>query len=295
MNLSGKFNSYYLIIIVCAFVFTSVLSFQVDDCEKAKIYYEKAVQTYDWVKKEAYYKKAIELCPTFAEAHNNLADVYEKAEKYEEAIKEYQIAAELKPSLIEPRISLGDIFFKFRDYKSAIKKYEIVLQLKPECEDAQSKIKIAREKLESRGLVKSDEFIDTLSKPYMITMGPEGITRSEPRIAVTIYFASDSAEILPESYPQLKEVGEALNSPQLAPYRFIIEGHTDSTGEAENNLELSKKRAQSVKDYLLSNYSIDPGKLEIIGYGQEKPVASNETPQGRALNRRVEFVRIVEK
>ena len=68
-----------------------------------------------------------------------------------------------------------------------------------------------------------------------------------------------------------------------------VVGHTDSTGRADYNQQLSVRRAQSVADYLMSREVI-PERLVVTGRGQTQPIASNETPEGRALNRRVEIV-----
>jgi outer membrane protein OmpA-like peptidoglycan-associated protein len=72
---------------------------------------------------------------------------------------------------------------------------------------------------------------------------------------------------------------------------FLIEGHADSTGDAAHNMDLSKRRAEAVKSVLVSQFGIDAARLTTAGLGSTKPVASNDTPQGRAENRRVEFVR----
>lgn len=72
-------------------------------------------------------------------------------------------------------------------------------------------------------------------------------------------------------------------------YQLSIQGHTDSQGKDEFNLNLSKKRAKSCYDYLLLR-SIDAKRIEHDGLGETKPIASNKTAQGRVLNRRVEFV-----
>ena len=67
----------------------------------------------------------------------------------------------------------------------------------------------------------------------------------------------------------------------------LIEGHTDNTGDNAYNLELSQKRAEAVKKYL-TEHGIDPVRLTPKGYGDAQPIADNSTPQGRAMNRRVE-------
>jgi OOP family OmpA-OmpF porin len=70
--------------------------------------------------------------------------------------------------------------------------------------------------------------------------------------------------------------------------RVRVEGHTDSTGDAKYNLGLSYRRAESVKNYLVSK-GIDANRLSVVGFGEDKPLVSNKTRAGRAVNRRVEF------
>jgi len=69
---------------------------------------------------------------------------------------------------------------------------------------------------------------------------------------------------------------------------LTIEGHTDNVGKAAYNKKLSQQRADAVKNYMVKKGGVDAGRLKSIGYGQEKPVASNKTKAGRAKNRRVE-------
>lgn len=72
---------------------------------------------------------------------------------------------------------------------------------------------------------------------------------------------------------------------------LTIEGHTDNTGAPEANQSLSEKRAAAVKAYLVSTFGIADSRLEAKGFGASKPAASNDTPEGRQQNRRVELVK----
>lgn len=103
-----------------------------------------------------------------------------------------------------------------------------------------------------------------------------------------IYFDLNKATIKPESYPVLDDAAKILtDNPNIS---VEIQGHTDSQGSDSYNQKLSEQRAYSVVDYLVKVKGIDIKRLKAVGYGESKPIASNDTKEGRALNRRVEFV-----
>ena len=123
--------------------------------------------------------------------------------------------------------------------------------------------------------------------------GLQGIADSAivPRAGALINFDFDSAQILPESYPLLDEFGKALRF-GLAEGVFIVAGHTDNTGSLDYNQGLSELRAKAVANYLSAHHGIVSSRLLMKGYGEKKPLASNDSDNGRALNRRVEFIRV---
>ena len=121
---------------------------------------------------------------------------------------------------------------------------------------------------------------------------PKGATVNEAgcwSLQATTLYDSNSSYIRTEAYPLLDEVASILEkNPKM---EVEVQGHTDNTGSAQYNQWLSEKRAQKVKDYLVSK-GIDPSRLEAKGYGLTQPVASNATEEGRAQNRRVELKRL---
>jgi OmpA-OmpF porin, OOP family len=103
-----------------------------------------------------------------------------------------------------------------------------------------------------------------------------------------IYFDTDKAVVKPESKPTLDQIAALLKgAPDL---QIVIVGHTDSQGTLDYNLDLSKKRAAAVASVLAKSYGIPPARLKTAGVGFLAPVGSNQTEDGRALNRRVELV-----
>jgi OmpA-OmpF porin, OOP family len=104
-----------------------------------------------------------------------------------------------------------------------------------------------------------------------------------------ILFDTASDRIKPESAPVIQSIAKGLETnPNL---RLLIEGHTDSVGNAASNLDLSKRRAEAVKTVLTAQFKVDAARLATAGLGATKPIDSNDTPQGRSQNRRVELVK----
>jgi flagellar motor protein MotB len=104
-----------------------------------------------------------------------------------------------------------------------------------------------------------------------------------------ILFDVNSDKIKPESYGTLKSVATVLK--ENADLAVTIVGHTDSDGDDARNLDLSKRRAASVKAMLTSEFGIDAGRMETDGKGESQPADKNDTAAGKANNRRVEFIK----
>lgn len=99
--------------------------------------------------------------------------------------------------------------------------------------------------------------------------------------------------IMPDNYPLLSQVRQAIRA--FGNPDVVIEGHTDSTGSLAINEQLSKKRAEAVRQYFIANGTLSEDKVTAIGYGAERPLSPNDTPQGRAINRRIDVVIKAEK
>lgn len=114
---------------------------------------------------------------------------------------------------------------------------------------------------------------------------------AQGRVAVhAILFDTDAATIRPESADTLAGIAQMLKEhPDL---RLMIEGHTDSTGDFDHNMDLSRRRAESVMQWLVERDGVDRGRLRTNGLGPTYPSDSNDTEAGRQQNRRVELVRI---
>lgn len=120
---------------------------------------------------------------------------------------------------------------------------------------------------------------------------PSGGGEPEPQRFVLegVQFDSGRASIKDESFPRLDRIVEYMTHKPNA--RIRIEGHTDNVGNARANQRLSERRAQAVREYLIEN-GIDGERIEAVGHGDEQPVASNDTEEGRQQNRRIEAIEL---
>jgi OmpA-OmpF porin, OOP family len=105
---------------------------------------------------------------------------------------------------------------------------------------------------------------------------------------IGLTFKSGKSNLETEHYALLKDVQEALQIFDRS--NIVITGHTDSYGGDQTNMTLSENRALAIKEYLISNMTIKVERLESLGYGESKPIANNETAEGRKRNRRIDIV-----
>ena len=125
-----------------------------------------------------------------------------------------------------------------------------------------------------------------ITKPYRMDVELQPIKFGEKVVLKNIFFETASFELLPVSTVELdKLVAFMNNNPTI---HIEIGGHTDNVGKPESNQLLSENRSKSVRQYLI-DHAISEGRIQFKGYGEEQPVDTNETPEGRAKNRRTEF------
>src|SRR5690606_19319342 len=135
--------------------------------------------------------------------------------------------------------------------------------------------------LERKAMARSLGFLDAAAMKQALD--------ADGRIALQVNFDVDKATIRADAQPLVEQIAKLLEAdPGL---RLSIEGHTDDTGDAAHNRELSTARARSVLGALVG-LGVDPGRLQSKGFGQDEPVADNATEEGRAKNRRVELVKL---
>ena len=111
-----------------------------------------------------------------------------------------------------------------------------------------------------------------------------------PNLTVQIQFDFDSDWIRPASWETIGVIADALHHPLLLSNKFIVVGHTDAKGKRAYNLKLSQRRADAVRDMLVSTFRIEPGRLVAVGLGEEQLQDQNNPNAG--VNRRVQFLNI---
>jgi outer membrane protein OmpA-like peptidoglycan-associated protein len=120
---------------------------------------------------------------------------------------------------------------------------------------------------------------------------PSGaLPQPQQTVALNVLFATNSDKLPASSYAEVDKLGTVLSWPQYTDYRIQLAGHTDSVGSERKNQALSERRVQSIKTYLTQRFHIAPERVQAVGYGSTRPIVPNDTPEGRAKNRRVEVV-----
>jgi outer membrane protein OmpA-like peptidoglycan-associated protein len=157
---------------------------------------------------------------------------------------------------------------------------------------AQTDLASTKQQLESERAARQEAEArakDTLNK---LAAANAAAVKEEPRGTVItlsggVLFASNKSELLPGAQNSLDTIAQAIK--EQSDKKVLIEGHTDSRGSEATNMQLSKARADSVGSFLISR-GVPPDRVSSAGIGASRPVADNNTPEGRANNRRVEIV-----
>jgi outer membrane protein OmpA-like peptidoglycan-associated protein len=111
-----------------------------------------------------------------------------------------------------------------------------------------------------------------------------------PQISVDVLFDPDSSIIRPGSYRTLGRIADALTQPALLPYRFLIVGHTESGGRRDHNVTISQRRADAVRDTLVTMFKLSPKRVQALGLGEEQ--LRDAARATAATNRRIQVVSV---
>lgn len=316
MNSKNKALSLFLLalLVIAGSNFTVIA--RENNCELARKEYHRGTSLIDIIERIEAFKKAISLCPSLPEAHNDLADCYEKAAlstgKYDQtyndlvdkAISEYEKAIKINPMLAEAYFGLGENYIRTGLYEKASVMFNKFLQLAspthPAGSDAHNYIEWLKKntgivaeskKIRTRADILSEFNKSSQSRPTrLMNIEPYTVPRDRQRFINIIFDEWSSKLNREETKQQLDEIGEALTSDDLSSCTFIVEGHTDPRGGYERNQRLSRDRAESVKNYLVSTFKIDPSRIKTFGFGYERPRFPNDSPANMLQNRRVELL-----
>jgi outer membrane protein OmpA-like peptidoglycan-associated protein len=160
-------------------------------------------------------------------------------------------------------------------------------------EQQAAKDQLSREKQEAKDRLAAERRFHDLFRKVERDFGPtEGEVYKQGNQLVIrlkgIQFPVGKYIIMPDNYALLSKVQRAIRT--FGEPDVVIEGHTDSTGTEELNTHLSQRRADSVREYLIANKTLSSKKIIAVGYGSERPLASNQTEDGRAINRRIDVI-----
>ncbi len=293
-----------------------VASNLVDGCTQAKLIYSEACRYTNAEHRKRAFEKAVELCPNYAEAHNNLADALEtlaliekpftpenvklKNQLIDRSITEYRKALTIRPDLLPAHIGLASNYFRTGQYEAALIHLKRASEIKPSDPSITELTGEVRQALNERrsGPIQASEIISQCkqlsnAKSHGVKlMGFEGTTVAKGRQKFdNILFDEWSSEVnRPESLTQLDEIGKAFSAKELGNYSFIVEGHTDHRGDYQRNVTLSEDRANQVKKFLTEKYSIEGTRIQTIAYGPNRPLSPGDSPENLQKNRRVEIV-----
>jgi len=309
IKLSNSYKVYLIpILALClALLFGSNL-YASNGCDKAEESFNKAINLPEsddgLIQKVHLYKNAISLCPSHAKAYNNLGDTYEKQGRFDEAISNYKKASQIKPDLSIAYFGVGDVYRRTNQYVEAIEWYKNGLtRINKEDNEAKltkyymASIDQMAEDLRKRGVISADTIEGLLSSQTRGIGTIESITFGEGNVP----FDYNKFNIRNDAKPQLDEIGKALSrviSKDINVYSsgtpgMVIEiaGHTDDRGTDEYNLQLSNKRAESLINYLVSNFNIPRSRLKAKGYGERIPLCQGASESCYGFNRRVEVAK----
>lgn len=195
-------------------------------------------------------------------------------------------------------MKLGDLYLKQRRCGMAIAAYLKAIELTGD-KDSRKLLEEAREcqaQYVSQAPLRSSEVAELVHKDKTMAPTRQTIRKAEigSSIQRQVLFDEWSSYIKEQYFPDLKVIGESLKEAfkQFSGVRIVIEGHADRRGPAERIMQVSKDRAQAIKEHLVKNYGIDPSRLAVEGYGAERPYSPEDNETGWRLNRRVEFKKL---
>jgi len=270
--------------ISCFLIVMYAAGSKADDCARGAELYRQAVATEDGEERITLLRQSLGECVEY-NALYQLGRAYMKADQPEPAIKALKEAASLPSANRDARskalIALGSVHEEQDNLVEALTCYEQALRLKEYPKVRKHVFDLAVER--SKRILTSGEIADAFlslkdARAFGVTMG----------LDLPVRFDYDKATLTAQGRRQAAELGEALISEDYKEHSFTLLGHTDLQGDAGYNMELSKKRADAVKQFLVLNFPIGEERIKTEGYGEERPLYTGESEHVHQVNRRVE-------
>lgn len=260
------------------------------DCNTAQGIFNDAMSTQNMDTRINLLTKAAELCPGEFAIHFELARACEsinQLKQAENALRDAHGSAGDNESVAMVLAFFGQIQEKKGDSHQAAIYY---LQA-----EKSFHIPEVKERLKKINAENINTIVDSKAITRALSLEERGLGINDkgfgvkPSVNLRVNFQYNSADMNDQGRQQAAELGKALGGKSLLDKQFILIGHTDSKGSDQYNLSLSKKRAESVKQYLIRQYGVDPNRLVTTGKGEAELLFTPEqSDQDRALNRRVE-------
>lgn len=245
---------------------------------------------------QAKWSEAGKLVPARVYTAKQALDKAERAHKDDPGSFEEKSLAYIAQRQAEIAMAYGGVAASERDMKAAEMAYEqrqqsLLRSAETRAERAQNQLATQTSELAKERDARAKA--EKSAAAAMASLAEIARVKEESRGTVitldgSVLFASGKSELLPIAREKLDQVAKALMDTKPGD-SFVIEGHTDSQGSDQANLTLSQARAESVRAYLVSA-GVSPDKVRAVGKGESQPVASNDSPEGRANNRRVEII-----
>ena len=245
---------------------------------------------------QARLSEAGQLAPAQVYGAKTALDRAERAHKDDPGSFEEKSLAYIAQRQAEIAIANGSIAAAQRDRKAAEQNFDarataMLENAQTSAERAQNQLATTSTELERERTARSAA--EKRAAAAMASLAEIARVKEEARGMVitldgSVLFVTGKRELLPIAREKLDQVAKVLQDASPGD-SFLIEGHTDSQGSDSANLALSQGRADTVREYLISR-GVSPDRIRSVGRGEAQPVASNDTPEGRANNRRVEIV-----
>lgn len=237
---------------------------------------------------------AILKCPNDPIVNYKYGLSQERFRKYEKALGYYKTAARLNPTMAKAYGGMGDVYVQLGLLDEAIKAYSKAVAGMPDSERFNRRLKclvIKRKALHGEVLT-AGEFIEVMYHRGKISSSMSLLLRG-PALQYKMAFVGKSGVLLPTGVRQLAAVGQGIQNDALKGIRFEISTHVAVGGTSLEALEDSKARAQMIKERLVTNFKIDPNRLEIAWYGDAQPLPLESAGVMLDVGTRVEFRRVM--